>query len=82
MSERIPQLVNARKLTDAWVASNMAHDIATNYWHDSAEKGSLEPLVKVLAVTKDLLDELLREAFPDDDSLDSPLVETEAEMVM
>ena len=81
MSDRIPQLINARKLTDAWVASTMAHDIATNYLNDSAEKGSLEPLVKVLAVTRDLLDELLSEAFPDAE-LDSLPLEAESEMVM
>ena len=67
MNQTLPQLVDTRKLTETWVALSMARNIAIHYLNDLPEKPGLEPLLKVLNVSRDLIDEMLREAFPQTD---------------
>jgi hypothetical protein len=64
MNQSHPQLVDARTLTEVWVALTMARNITKQYLNDLPEGPGLQSLIKVLDVTRDLMDEMLGDAFP------------------
>jgi hypothetical protein len=79
MSEDFPQFVKARKLAHAWVAASMARDIAIQGVKE--QQSDQNPLIKVLNVTLDLMDEMLREIYPDI-PITSILQEPDSDLVM
>ena len=81
MSEDFPQFVKARKLAHAWVAASMARDIAIQGVKDLPEQSDQTPLIKVLNVTLDLMDETIREIYPDV-PISSLLQESDSDLVM
>jgi len=61
----IPQTLDGRKLTKAYVALALARKLTKSYIDDRSEETNLKPLVTVLDVTQSLLDEILNEVFPE-----------------
>jgi hypothetical protein len=81
MNEDFPQFVKARKLAHAWVAASMARNIAIQSLKDLPQQSDQNPLIKVLNVTLDLMDEMLREIYPDL-PITSILQEPDSDLVM
>jgi len=61
----LPQTLDGRKLTKAYVALALARKLTKSYIDDRSEETNFEPLVRVLDVTQSLLDEIMNEVFPE-----------------
>jgi hypothetical protein len=66
MSEPILEKVYVRKLAHAYVALALAQDIAKRYVNEKPADKALRPLLNILDVTAELLEEILQNALPEE----------------
>lgn len=66
MSELLPQKLNGHNLARAYVALALAQDLAKCYVSEQPAHTALQPLLTILDVTAELLEEILQEALPEE----------------
>lgn len=66
MSELFLEKVYGRKLAHAYVALALAQDVAKRYVNEQPAHTVLGPLLTILDVTAELLEEILEDALPEE----------------
>ena len=66
MSEPILDKVNVRKLAHAYIALALAQDVAKRRVNEQPADKALRPLLNILDVTAELLEEILQNVLPDE----------------
>ena len=66
MREELIEKVNGRKLAHAYVALALAQDVMKSYVGGQPAHTELRPLLNILDVTAELLEEILHEALPEE----------------
>ncbi|HLN99282.1 MAG TPA: hypothetical protein VK208_12550 [Pyrinomonadaceae bacterium] len=79
MSELFLEKADTRKLAHAYVALALAQDVAKRDLNDSA--AATRPLLSILEMTADLLEEVLQKALPEECS-EAPEPIWNADMIM
>ena len=60
--------IDSRRLARAYVALAFAQDVAKGYVKERAEEATLHPLLTALEMSAKLLEEILEDVLPEDDS--------------
>lgn len=71
MTERILEKVTIRKLSHAYIALALAQDVAKRSVTEHSAHAALRPLLTILNVTAELLEEVLQDALPEESSTPS-----------
>ncbi len=69
MTALLPENPYCRKLAHAYVALALAQDVAKCYVSEQQDPTALNPLLTILAVTAELLEEILQDALPEESPL-------------
>ncbi len=69
MSELLPQKLNGHNLARAYVALTLAQDVAKGYVSEQHDHTALRPLLIILDVAAELLEEILQDALPEESPL-------------
>lgn len=69
MKELLPEKLYRRKLAHAYVALALAQDVAKCYVSEQPAHTALSPLLTILDVTAELLEEILQDALPAESSV-------------
>ena len=81
MSELYIEDINSRKLARAYVALALAQDVAKRYVSEKPDHIALQPLLTILNITAELMEEILQNA-PPEESFISPTSKSCPEMIM
>jgi hypothetical protein len=81
MSELYIEDINSRKLARAYVALALAQDVAKGYVSEKRDHIALQPLVTILNITAELMEEILQNP-PPEESFISPTSKSCPEMIM
>ena len=66
------QKTDSRKLARAYIALALAQDVAKKYVRERPEHMTLHPLLSVLEVSANLLEEILQNSMPEEGPLSLP----------
>lgn len=66
MTDPFLEKVDGRKLTHTYIALTLAQEVAKRYINEHCAHEELLPLRNALAVTADLLEEILEKAMPEE----------------
>jgi hypothetical protein len=81
MSELYIEDINSRKLARAYVALALAQDVAKRYVSEKPDHIALQPLLTILNITAELMEEILQNP-PPEESFISPTSKSCPEMIM
>ena len=76
MTEPSLEKVYVRKLSRAYVALALAQDVAKRSVSDHSAHSALRPLLNILNVTAELLEEVLQDALPEESTIHSPPIQS------
>lgn len=82
MSELFMEDINSRKLARAYVALALAQDVAKGYVSEKPDHIALQPLLTILNITAELMEEMLQNAPAEQSFIFSPRSTSCSEMVM
>jgi hypothetical protein len=76
MTEPSLEKVYVRKLSRAYVALALAQDVAKRSVSEHSAHSALRPLLNILNVTAELLEEVLQDALPEESTIHSPPIQS------